>query len=344
MITIKDIADALSMSHSTVSRALNNHKAINEQTRIKVQETAARMGYIPNSGARMMRGLSSRLVGLIVPNVQNEFFSALARVLSNNCALYGYSMMLGISEDDPVREQEQIEALVQSRALGVMIAPSERSTVATRRLLKAIPCVQLLRYEPQLGGLAVRVNEERAIHTATDHLAAQGHRQIGYIGTLETTSTGASRLAGFRAACRDHGGEVDSALIRLGPPSPEYGSQAVHELLSMRPDLTGLVIGSPRQMSGALLALRERGVAIPKQVSIVGYGDTEWFQVATVPLTAMALPVRDMSEQATALLFSAIGNQAGATTSFPHKELIFEATLVARHSTAMPSVDIAVKT
>lgn len=328
MVTIKHIAESLGLAHTTVSRALNDHRSISAATKARVREEAERLGYIPNSGARLMRNGASRILGLIVPDVQNEFFSAVARALANECAQLGYQVVLGVSEDDPQREEEHVRALLASRALGVMVAPCGRSTAATRQMLARLPHVQLLRFDKDLGPLSVRVADEQALNAATRHLLALGHRHIAYIGAAAELSTGGARLNGYLNAMQAAGVAQDPAWIRLGSTLPEFGRQAVLGLLTECPGITALIVASPRQLLGALKGLREAQVAVPGHLSLLGYGDTEWFEVSDPAITGMALPVHDMSAHATRLMFSALREP-----HFTEAAAIFEPQLVTREST-----------
>lgn len=328
MITIKHIAESLGLAHTTVSRALNDHRSISAATKLRVREEAERLGYIPNSGARLMRNGASRMLGLIVPDVQNEFFSAVARALANECAQRGYQVMLGVSEDDPQREEEHVRALLASRALGVMVASCGRSTAATQQMLTRLPHVQLLRFDPDLGPLSVRIADEQALSIATQHLLALGHRHIAYIGSAAELSTGGARLSGYLSAMQNAGLAPDPAWIRLGSTLPEFGHQAVLGLLNDCPAITALIVASSRQLLGALKGLREAQVVIPGHLSLLGYGDTEWFEVSDPAITGMALPVQDMSAHATRLMFSALREP-----QFTEDAAIFVPQLVIRHST-----------
>lgn len=338
MITIKHIADALGLAHTTVSRALNDHPQISDETKVKVREAAERLGYVPNSGARLMRNGSSSLIGLIVPDVQNEFFSAVARALANQCAASGYQLTLGISEDDPQREQQHVQTLMEGRAQGVMIAPCGKSSAVTKALLQQMPTVQLLRFDPSLGALGLSVDDVGGMGAATRHLLDLGHRRIGFIGGSQELSTGVGRLEGYKTALNACGIEFDPGLVKSGPTLPAFGYDAVRDLLRSDPAMTALILASSRQLLGGLKALREGKVAIPDRLSVVGYGDTEWFEVCHPPITGMSLPVKEMGQQAASLLFSALegSGQASAVQTKPIAQRIFKPELILRESTGIP--------
>lgn len=282
-----------------------------------------------------MRSGSSNLIGFIVPDVQNEFFNAVARSLANQCARLGYQLTLGISEDDPAREHQHVRSLMESRAQGVMIAPCGRSSPATRALLARLPNVQLLRFDPRLGKLGVCADDVGAVCEATRYLLSLGHRRIGFIGALRDLSTGRSRIEGYRLALDEAGLPFDERLVRTGPTLPAFGHEAARDLLSTNDDLSAFMVTSPRQLLGTLKALHEACVVVPDRVSVIGYGDTEWFEITDPPMTGVALPAQEMSEHATSLLFSLLGQRDGEAR--PQHEAppnLFQPTLIIRGSTA----------
>lgn len=337
LVTIKHIADALGLAHTTVSRALNDHPQISPETKLKVRETAKKLGYVANSGARQMRSGSSSLVGLIVPDVQNEFFNAVARSLANQCARSGYQLTLGISEDDPSRENQHVRSLMEGRAQGILIAPCGSSSSATQLLLAQIPHVQLLRFDDRLGKWGVCADDVGAMRDATRHLLNLGHRRIGFIGGMRELSTGKARIEGYKMALAEAGLPFDEHLVRTGATLPTFGHEAAQALLQAHPDLSAFLIASPRQLLGSLQALREAAIAVPDRISVVGYGDTEWFQLTDPPVTSVALPVQEMSEHATSLLFSLLKQEIGESGQQNESTTrSFKPVLVIRGSTGPP--------
>jgi DNA-binding LacI/PurR family transcriptional regulator len=332
-VTIKSIADALGMAHTTVSRALNDHPHTNAETKNRVREMADRLGYVANAGARRMRSGSSRQIGFIVPDVQNEFFNALARSLAEQCFQLGYQLSLGISEDNPDREHQHVRALRENRAEGLIIAPCGQSLPATRALLAQLPHVQVLRFDPQLGKLAVSANDVAGVENAVTHLIEQGHREIAYIGTPLALSTGAARLRGYKLALKKTKINFDKSLIRIGPTLPAFGKEATHELLCSRNQTSAFMVASSRQLVGVLQALKTIGRRVPEDVSVVVYGDADWFELATPSISAVALSVKEMSDRATEMLFSELAPATGGEHKRWRKEdTIFTPNLIIRES------------
>ena len=151
-VTIKDIAQALGISHATVSRALNDSPLINAGTKDRIRAKADEMGYVPDPAARVMRGELSTIVGFILPDVQNHFYSASAKVLAESVSAAGFQLVLAISEDDPERERRHVEELRRARARGIVITPSAGLLPDTADLLRDMPVVQLVRSHPRRRG------------------------------------------------------------------------------------------------------------------------------------------------------------------------------------------------
>jgi LacI family transcriptional regulator len=324
-VTIKHIAASLGIAHSTVSRALNDHPHINPETKAKVRRAAQELGYAANSGARMMRSGASRLVGLIVPDVQNEFYNAAAKIMADSCAREGYQLVLAVSEDDSEKELQQVQALREARVAGVLVAATASPRRDTVQMLKQLPTVQFLRRHPGIAGHTVRADDVLGIYKATEHLLGLGHRRIGYVGVTEQLSTGRARADGYRHAYGDARLKVNAGLMRLGAPRPEFGHEALVELCGLPTPPTAIVVASPRLMLGVLEGVNALRLSVPEDVSLVAYSDLDWFQVWQPALTAVALPVADMAATAALLLFRQIQQRGpeGSGSSTPFEPVLY---------------------
>lgn len=334
MITIKNIADALGMAHTTVSRALNDHPHTSAETKQRVRSMAESLGYVPNLGARTMRNGASRIIGLILPDIQNEFFSAVAMALADRCAEVGYQLVLGTSQDSPEREVHHLRMLREARARAVLIAPCGRSSEQARQLLAGMSTIQLLRHDPKLGASGIVIDDAVTMSLAAEHLLQLGHRTVAYIGSAATLSTGLARRQGLHDVLLKGGAALPERRVRLGQTLPEFGYQAAKELLATKSCPTALVVGSSRQLLGVMRAVRDLGLKIPSQLSIVGYGDTEWFALAAPSVTGIALPIQEMVELTAQDLFTALSEEPGTADSFSPLLHQFYGHLVVRESTA----------
>ncbi len=293
-VTIKDIAQALGVSHATVSRGLSDSPLISQATKDRIRAMAAEMGYVPDTAARVMRGRASNLVGFILPDVQNHFYSAMAKVLAEEVSAAGLQLVLAISSDDPRQELRHVQELRRARARGIVITPVAAMLPDTVALLRELRVVQLVRSHPDVTADVVAARDAEATRLSTEHLLSLGHRRIAYLGGgAETMSTGTHRLEGYRQAMA---GVADAVpACRLVPPHPENGYRASMDLLRANPAPTGLVIGSSQLALGVLRAVHELGLRVPDDLSLVSYDDPDWHRLWGPGISTITLPIREMA-------------------------------------------------
>ncbi len=232
MTTTKDIAARLNLSVSTVGRALADDRRISAETKFRVQQAAVELGYVGNRAARLMRGERSTVIGLVVPDVGNSFYSTVAHALAETMNAHQRQVMLCETGDDRHAELRHIRDLAAAQVGGVVIVPTAKPLTAVARLLQTMPHVQLVRRVPSLGPHWFGIDDRSVIHAATSHLLELGHERIGYIGGIRDIPTASARLAGFEDAIAGAGLPPDSGLIRLGPPSSaSHGAAAVRALV-----------------------------------------------------------------------------------------------------------------
>lgn len=341
--TIKDVAARLRISHSTVSRALHGDPHISAATKELVRDAAERLGYVANNSARLIREDRGTLIGFVVPDIQNHFYSTIAKVLAQRCRSSSFQMVLANTDDDPATENDEVRALIEARAAGIVITPSVAPREKTIALLRSVPTVQLVRHVTAIPGGLVCTDDASATRAAATHLLSLGHRNIGYVGPRKDMSAGQTRLAGFLNAHRRAGVEPDKAAIVLVPPRQTFGFEAISRLLSLPKVVTAVLIGSSELTLGGLHAVREAGLSIPRDLSVVGYGDPFWFQLFSPPLTAVRLPVEDLAEATALQLFSRIRalygeeeNGSDGNGNLGQLQLRLPASLIIRHSTSAP--------
>lgn len=333
-VTIRDIAEDLAMSHSTVSRALADHPNVKPETKLRVQARARELGYVPNGLAQSMRGAHGPVLGLVIPDIQNEFYASMAQIVADAAAARGFHLALSITEDDPEREMGDVRALLVSRAAGVIITPTSEPRPETLEMLRGINAAQLVRQHPGIEHEAVLIDDFAGVAAATRHLVNYGHRHIAYVGTHPSISCGHDRCEGFRSVMAQHG--LDASRTALGPPRPEFAQHAVTTLLArggQRP--SALVVGSSSLTIGALEALRSLRLRWPEDISIVGYGDPVWFKLIGEGLTTVQLPVQDMGRYATSLLLMRFEGHASVQAGPAGQASRFAPSLVVRGSTAI---------
>jgi LacI family transcriptional regulator len=331
-VTIQDIARALNISHTTVSRALADNPKISAETRLRVRHAVEQLGYVPSASARMMRGARSSLIGLVLPDLQNDFYATVAKTVADTLAARSMHLLLSVTDDDSDRELRELRALLETRPAGIIIVPTATIHAEAAALLKNVETVQLLRTHERLATHSVVVNDREGIFAATQHLISYGHKRIAFVGGDTTLSTGRNRLAGFEAALAQH--NLKPAAIALGTPRPDFARYAVTSLMAGKERPTALVFGSAELTLGALQALRALKLEWPRDVSIVGYHDPAWFELTGGGITTVRLPVREIAAAAASVLLSCALGTPGAADSDTPANVEFTPTLALRGSTA----------
>ncbi|MGI5365304.1 LacI family transcriptional regulator [Streptomyces sp. A244] len=334
MITTRDIAERLGVSVSTVGRALADDPRISEETKFRVRQAASDMGYVGNRAARMMRGASSNVVALVIPDIRNSFYSTIAHELSKNMESEGFQLMLSETDDDRTAELRHLRELSANRVAAVIIVPSARPHSESVKLLRALPHVQLLRRHPSLGSQWFGVDDREALRRATAHLVAEGHTRIAYLGGPEELPTGAERLRGFRIALREGGLPDDAGRAELGPPSSvDHARATVRRLLSGSDAPTALVLGSIQLTLGVLEELSRQGVKVPRDLSVVGFGDEPGFSWWGPGLTTIGLPIQEMATGCALWMIRRLKTEPGNDGPYT---AVSPGSLILRGSTASP--------
>ena len=335
-VTIKQLALMLGLAHSTVSRALNGHASVSAETRRQIQELATRQGYVPNSAARSLKTARSRIVGLVIPDIENRYYTTVAKTIADAAARSSRQMMLATTDDAPDREQSAILNLLEAQAEGVVLVPTASPSPATLAMLARLNVVQLLRRNTRIAAPLVAVADAQGIAEATRHLVALGHRRIGYIGSPHAISTGQARLKGFLSVMGR--GREAMRQVRLCPPRAEEAEKAFLDLMEGPERPSGLVLGGTRYTAGAIGGALRLGLAIPDDVSLVGYGDGDLLPYLANGLTTLALPEQEMANACVAQLGLAEG-EGGLTEEkrTPRRTLVYAPRLIVRHSTRAPT-------
>ena len=334
--TILDVARVAGVHPSTVSRALHRADApLSAETRRKVLAAVERLEYRPSIIARGLRLQRTRTLGMLVPDITNPFFPPIIRGAEEAARERGYELVLCNTDDAPDRENASLRLLRERQADGVLIATS-RMADATLALVRRerFPFVLVNRGSRVPADLSVEVDNERIASSVVAHLASLGHRRIAHIAGPLSTTTGAGRAAGYRDALRDHGiAPEPSLLVEATAFSDDAGSDAARRLLAAAP--TAIFAANDLLMLGALRAAREKGLAIPSDLSLVGVNDIPLVGLIEPPLTTVRVPGREMGQIAARMLVAVLEHEPVA-----RKHALVEATLIVRGSTAAPAREV----
>jgi len=309
-VGIVDLARELGVSTATVSRALNGSPAVRPDVAERVRAHATERGYLANRLASALSANTSRaFVGFVIPYVDTPAYSAVAAECARLLSAGGTQMILTITENDPDRELQQVRELVASRVAGLVISPSTHPHPETRRLLASVAVVELHR-SAGLGGPGVFADDAAAMTEAITHLAGLGHTEIAYVGTSQALSNGATRLRGVRDGMTRAGLDPDTMWFRLVEPTRSNGREAAADLLCG--PATALVGGGGSLSVGVAEAAHASGRRIPDDLSLVVYGDPDWFTLSDPPLTIVEVDYAELARRAATLLSGALESPGGA--------------------------------
>lgn len=339
--TLKELSAALGLSPSTVSRALSGRPPRRQSTLAQVERIralAAEMGYEPNGLARSLKTRRRNIVGLVLPDIMNDYYAAAATLVQATLAAQGYRVMLCVTNDDPEAETAQVQVLREERVAGLVTVPSPRPPGpqgrAVGRGADALPVVELVRHS-NAGTDAVLIDDLDAGRRGARHLLDLGHRRIAVLTGPPQLSTSRARLQGYHEALQATGVPADPALVVSGPYRRDAARASTLRLLAHQDRITALIATSNELVIGALQALTESRVRIPEEVSLVGFGNPDWFALLQPSLTTVALPIEEMAMTAVHLLLKRIKLAESGDAMPPGPPIIsrFQAHLVVRGST-----------
>ena len=284
----------------TVSRALSGSDKVSPEIRKKIVARAAELGYVRSAAAATIRGSGSRLVGLVVPNIMNEFYAAFASLVSLGCEREGVYVSVQISNDNPYTELQAVRRLREQDAQLIIIVPTPEMLEETAVHLKHSNVVNFVRTHPLVSDRnRLLVSDTESISEAVDHLVRKGHRSIAYVGGRPISSSGRMRLAAFESALQSHDIEIPDEWIITGEPLFGTGSQAVQTFRNCESKPSALICGGLEISNGALEACLRLDMRMPDDIAFVGFGDPSFYRWIQGGITTISLPTRSMAEAVT---------------------------------------------
>jgi LacI family transcriptional regulator len=294
--TVADVAHKAGVSVSTAARVLSGNGYAAEGTRRVVLDAAAELGYVPNRIARSLRTRRTGLIGLLIGDVENSFYSAIAKNVELEAKAAGYHIVLCNSNDDPATEREYLRLLEGIQVEGLIVTPAARSVRHLSRLIQhGIVVVQVDRRIEGLQADAVLVDNEDAAARAVERVIAAGHRRIGILTGDLQVATARQRLAGYERAMRDHDLPIPDGLIQAGSFHRDHAIEHATMLIRSEASPTAIIAANNILAEACLLALADLGLRVPKDMSIVAFDDVEWMTMTSPPITAIRQPVADMA-------------------------------------------------
>jgi len=329
---IREIAKRAKVSTATVSRTINRVPTVDPALAKRVMKVVEDMGYYPNTAARALVSGKSRIFGLIVSEITNPFFPEIVQAFEDIAVQNHYEILLTSTVHDPKRMELAVRRMIERRVDGVAILTfgMEESLVADLRFRK-VPLV-FVDVGPQAAGITnIRVNYQEGIREAVSHLAKLGHKRIAFVAGPANLKSAMARRAAFEAAMQENGLRVDAELIVTGDHKVEGGIAAMAQLAALSKRPTAILCSNDMTAVGVMREAYDRGISIPRELSVIGFDDIRLAEFTTPPLTTVRMSQKQLAEFA----FQALrGEVEGPDGSANGKEVELETSLILRGSTA----------
>ncbi|HLZ24221.1 MAG TPA: LacI family DNA-binding transcriptional regulator [Ktedonobacterales bacterium] len=331
-LTLKELGRLAGVHPSTVARVLNDdpHQRVSDEVRQRILALAAERGYQPNRLAQSLRTKRSYVIGTLIPDIANPFFALMFRGIEDALAERDFSVILANTDDEYAREERGVAMLRGRQVDGLILATARRHDRTVERLVaEKVPFVLVNRHTEATIANAVVPADYAGSMMAVTHLIELGHRRIAHIAGSDEMSTGATRQRGYRDALDRHDIPFDPDLLVEGSYRESGGYEAMRRLLELADPPTGIFAVNDLAAAGAIRALREARLHVPRDVSLVGFNDLSVVAPTAPSLTTVQLPVHAMGRAAADRLLAQVLGEA--TFSEP---MILPVTLVVRESSA----------
>lgn len=337
-VTIKDIAKAAGVSHTTVSRALNDNPAISKETVERIKSLAEELGYVPSAAARGLKTNRSHVLGVIVHRMEDPFLSEVLRGIEDTLNTSEYSLFLAATNRDPEREQRVIQAMIERRVDGIIFSSLHIG-------------VQQLHYLNQFGIPFVLINNQtmqdpdvylvyhqdvEATRQLTAYLVRLGHRKIAYLGSIRSGRTNVKRQQGYEEALKVSSLPVRPEYITTATSGkPEGGMEGMKYFLALSDPPTAVVCYNDMMAIGAIQAIQQAGLRVPQDISVTGFDDIELATYITPPLTTFHQPRYQLGQEAANMILRVLNEDNGSQQA---NTVVLQGELVERQSTTTPAM------
>ena len=309
--SIKDVAREAGVSIATVSRVLNDIDVVNEETKKKVKAAIKQLGYRPNIVARSLKTQRSRTIGIIVPDISSQVYPEIVRGAEDVANMYGYNVMLCNSDCDGEKEKEYLRVLKEKMSDGVLYMSSSLDK-ETLDLINEIDIKTILVETSNKDNAlpSVSIDNVKGAYEATKHILSKGRKNIAFIG-IEKHEKNAwgMRYEGYEMALKEAGMEVNLEICYFNNLKIKSGKDGVEKILSSGHNIDGIVCASDEIAIGAINMLRESGLSVPKDVSVIGFNGIEIARNFYPVITTIEQPMYDMGSVAMRMLIKLLNKE-----------------------------------
>ncbi|HER25068.1 MAG TPA: LacI family transcriptional regulator [Candidatus Atribacteria bacterium] len=327
---MKAVAECAHVSISTVSHVINKTRNVNKETNDRVLEAIEKLNYTPNIFARGLRGKKIRVIGVIISDIRESFFSEVVKAIELTAYGEGYSLILCDSEDDPLKEQLYINILLQNGIEGVIFAPVNNSTNAYNSIIPhKIQAIQIDRKIDSLPIDFVGIDNVEITKKAMNHLFSHGFMNVGFVSYQANVYTMEQRLLGYKLAVQLHNSskKINVKFIQYNGSD---NKEIIKSWLYQNKEIDSILCGNDNIGYQVLRAIKELHYEVPKNIGILSFDDSKWFKLYTPPITAIRQPTKQIGRLATELLIAEMQNKI---KNYSRKENhILNAELIIRKS------------
>ena len=328
MVRISDVAAEAGVSVATVSRALNGLPSVHPELAERVRDAAVRLGSRPNAVARGLRTQKTEVLALIISDIENPVFTAIARGVEDVAQRNGYSVILCNSDEDPEKEARYLDVAIAEQVAGLILSPHSSATDVRSVRAAGIPLIVVDRPLDEDVD-AVLAESGSGAEAATRHLLAEGWMHPACITGPDDAATALDRLAGYRSAMIEAGA---TPRFEHAPFSREGGRAAAASVLDSTPSVDALFVANAALALGVLAELRSRGLVPGRDVGLVTFDDAPWTPFIDPPMTVVSQPAYEIGSVAAELLMTRISgsDQPVHRTSMPTSLVVRASSLRGR--------------
>jgi LacI family transcriptional regulator len=331
IVTLKKMAFELGLSISTVSRALNSHIDISEETKERVKAYAAKVKYVPNLFAKGFRSHKSNIIGVIIPNIEHQFTSTLLRGIISTAELNGYKVIICESFNDEQKQSELLETMIQFGVDGLLLSLTKKTKNVEEilEMMEHIPLILFDRVSTKVPCTQIIIDDEGAAFTAVEHLINIGKNRIAIIKESDHSNVSERRFQGYLRALKKHNLEIDENIILSSENlSIEEGGRLTTVLLSLKNKPDGIFTIIDEAGIGVIKQLKKNKIKIPKEIAVVGFSNSMFSTIIKPNLSSIDQPGNRIGETAVKYLINEINNE----NEIHHKTVEIKTNLIIRKS------------
>ena len=326
MVKIKNVADAAGVSTATVSRVLANKPHVRPEVQQRVMEVVRKLNYQPNRAAQSLRSNTSKIIALIVADIENPFFQKVSRAVDDTAQELGYNVIVCNTDEDPEKEKECLELLRVGNLAGAILAPTLVGLENFNDINSLdTPVVMIDRHASNYDVDNVLIDNVSSAHRIVTHLIEHGYRRLA--GVFGSSTTGRERHDGFLKALKDHDIKPLKDLIKFTEAREEDGFKVAMKLLKMRDRPDAILTSNSLLAAGILLAIRESGLVVPDDIAFASFDDTTWAKLIEPSLTVIEQPTYEIGRTAAELLIKRIQDPTRS-----NREVVLKTKLIVRQS------------